>query len=180
MQSELKGGKTKQIRIISLSCPIANGRDVALWLGVDVDQGAYFNFSPAVRPQPVEATVQSFDQFNRGARLLAMSKPAYSQLKKHFKTESSTDKTCSGIVFVSDRKQARLTALDFVTFAAAEESTFKEGELDNEIKKITETSLASALEYGIGILHDGLTIAEISIVKKLYAEKRIRLLIISQ
>jgi hypothetical protein len=30
--------------------PIANGRDVALWLGVDVDQGAYFNFSPAVRP----------------------------------------------------------------------------------------------------------------------------------
>jgi pre-mRNA-splicing helicase BRR2 len=82
MQSELKAQQTgkkavKPIRIVSLSCPIANGRDVAMWLGVDVDSGAYFNFSPAVRPQPIEATVQSFDQFNRPARLLAMAKPAY-------------------------------------------------------------------------------------------------------
>jgi pre-mRNA-splicing helicase BRR2 len=52
MQSELKAAQPKgrPIRIVSLSVPIANGRDVALWLGVDVDQGAYFNFSPAVRP----------------------------------------------------------------------------------------------------------------------------------
>ena len=100
-----------------MSCPIANARDVAMWLGVDVDSGAYFNFSPSVRPQPIEATVQSFDQFNRLSRLLAMAKPAYNQLRKQF---SQGD--CSGIVFVSDRKQARLTALDFVTFTTADEN----------------------------------------------------------
>jgi len=39
------------MRIIGLSCPIANGKDVASWLGVstDPDAGGYYNFSPNVR-----------------------------------------------------------------------------------------------------------------------------------
>jgi pre-mRNA-splicing helicase BRR2 len=36
------------------------------------------------------------------------------------------------------------------------------------------------LEYGIGILHDGLTTAEVSLVKRLYTEGQIRILVISQ
>lgn len=63
MQSELKevtlpGKKEpRPIRMIGLACPIANGRDVAMWLGVSIEAGAYFNFSPAVRPTPIEKSV---------------------------------------------------------------------------------------------------------------------------
>lgn len=98
-----------------------------------------------------------------------MAKPAYNHLKKHFIQGSP----CSGIVFVSDRKQARLTALDFVTFTAADDNPeqFRPEELDRqEFAKVTETSLASSLEYGIGILHDGLTNQEVTLVKRLFTE----------
>lgn len=57
MQNELKDqvvqgkNKARPIRFIGLSCPIANGKDVASWLGVSTDpeEGGYFNFSPSVR-----------------------------------------------------------------------------------------------------------------------------------
>jgi len=45
-----------------------------------------------------------------------MAKPAYNAIKKHTGSQGQS------IVFVSDRKQTRLTALDFVTFTAAEEN----------------------------------------------------------
>lgn len=111
-----------------------------------------------------------------------MAKPAFNQLKKHF--VNSTSNATGGIVFVSDRKQTRLTALDFVTFTAAGDNPdmFKGGQdLDTKVlEKVSETSLASALEYGIGLLHDGLTTAEINLVKRLYSEGTIRLLVISE
>jgi len=47
----------RPIRIVGLSCPIANGKDMALWLGVSIEQGAYFNFSPTDRPTLLEASV---------------------------------------------------------------------------------------------------------------------------
>jgi len=55
-----------------------------------------------------------------------MSKPSYNAVKKHLQhadktIEDGTPET-SAIVFVSDRKQARLTALDFVTFTAGEDN----------------------------------------------------------
>ena len=59
-----------------------------------------------------------------------MAKPAYNHIKKHFAAEeasSSDEREARAIVFVSDRKQARVTALDFVTFATCDEhsSVFK-------------------------------------------------------
>ena len=129
MQSDLT--ESKPIRIVGLACPIANGRDIAMWMGVQMDAGAYFNFPPSVRPQPLEISVQSFDQFSRYARLLAMAKPAFNQIKKHLACEKDGSKESKAIVFVSDRKQARLTALDFVTFTASDEDPyqFKNGAL---------------------------------------------------
>lgn len=113
-----------------------------------------------------------------------MAKPAFNHLKKHFAGAASSASATGGIVFVSDRKQTRLTALDFVTFTAADDSPdmFK-GNQDIDpsvLTKVQETSLASALEYGIGLLHDGLTIAETNLVKRLYTEGLIKLLVISE
>ena len=107
------------MRMLGLSCPVANAKDLAQWLGVstDIEQQCFFNFSPSVRPQPMEVSVLSFEQFNRSSRLLAMAKPAFNQVIRHL--GQSTD--AKALVFVSDRKQVRLTGLDFVTFSAADE-----------------------------------------------------------
>jgi replicative superfamily II helicase len=56
-------------------------------------------------------------------RLLAMQRPAYN----HIKRALSADDDSQALVFVSDRKQARLTALDFTTFINSE-ATRKEKE----------------------------------------------------
>jgi pre-mRNA-splicing helicase BRR2 len=66
-----------------------------------------------------------------------MAKPAFNQVKKQLKISDQAQ----AIVFVSDRKQARLTALDFVTFSAADEKSkeFLTSEIDQRIiKSISE------------------------------------------
>jgi len=80
------------------------------------------------------------------------------------------------MVFVSDRKQARLTSLDFITFAASDEdskrflsltpdSKEEKEYLRNNNAKLSEESLKSTLEYGIGFLHEGLSDGEIDYLK---------------
>ena len=53
--------EARPLRIIGLSCPIANGKDVAAWLGVSLDSDSYFNFAPSARPQPLEASILQYD-----------------------------------------------------------------------------------------------------------------------
>ena len=195
MQSELKEvtlpGKQapRTIRIMGLACPIANGRDMAQWIGVSIESGSYFNFAPTVRPTQIEKSVQTFDQFTRHARLLAMAKPAFNHIKKHFASEMTAEdgmQRSNAIVFVSDRKQARVTALDFVTFATCEENPeqFKNQSLfGNEktvISKFSELSTRRCLEHGIGIIHEGLSKQEVSLMKKLFKEGAIRILLVTQ
>ena len=108
--------------MIGLSCPIANGKDVASWLGVSVDpeEGGYFNFSPSSRPKNLEAVILSFDQFSRTSRFQAMARPAYNSLKRHSESASTEQKS---LIFTSDRKNARLIGLDFVAFCTTDENS---------------------------------------------------------
>lgn len=46
----------KQMRVVALSAPLADARDVALWLGAPAT--TTFNFHPSVRPVPLELHVQ--------------------------------------------------------------------------------------------------------------------------
>jgi hypothetical protein len=46
-----------------------------------------------------------------------MQRPAYNVLKKNLNTRTDSQ----AIVFVADRKQSRLTSLDFITFATSDE-----------------------------------------------------------
>lgn len=56
---------------------------------------------------------QGFNITHNASRLIAMAKPVYNAILKH-----SSHKPV--IVFVPSRKQARLTAIDLLTFTAAE------------------------------------------------------------
>lgn len=119
-----------------------------------------------------------------------MAKPAFNHVKKHLATEAVGKdglKRANSIVFVSDRKQARITALDFVTFATCEENPdlFKNDALigSNEktmISRFSEISTKRCLEHGIGIVHEGLTKAEVALMKKLFKEGAIKVLVVTQ
>jgi len=90
---------------------MANGADVANWFGVK--KNFMFNFRPNVRPVPVEIHFKGFAEKNYCPRMNTMNKPAYNDIKK-FSDGSPT------LIFVSSRRQTRLTALDLISLAANE------------------------------------------------------------
>jgi len=47
------------------------------------------------------------------------------------------------------------------------------------IERLTEKTLISCLEYGIGLIHDGMTDREIAVVKQLFKQDKIRVLVTS-
>lgn len=100
----------RQIRFFGLGLSIADYKEVGEWLGVN--PSLCFNFSPTARPCPVQILIQSFDNTHRPTRIGQMVKHIYPQLKQ-FQKELS-------IIYVSDRKQARLTALDLMALSHAD------------------------------------------------------------
>ena len=63
---------------------------------------------------PLEIAIQSFDIANMEARMQAMARPAYTAVS------AAAAEGKPSILFVPTRKQARLTALDLLTYAAAD------------------------------------------------------------
>ena len=75
---------------------------------------------PGVRPVPLEIVIQSFDIANLEARTSAMARPAYTAVSNTLREAATPADAKSAILFVPTRKQARLTALDLLTYAAAD------------------------------------------------------------
>jgi len=73
-----------------------------------------------------------------------MAKPAYNTLKKHI-VDDNEQAIGQGLVFVTDRKQARLRALDFVNFTLREDNEMQfvgtNGVNKSTIKSFSETVL---------------------------------------
>jgi pre-mRNA-splicing helicase BRR2 len=86
MQNEVE----RKIRIVALSTPLANAKDVANWLGISFP-GNTFNFHPSVRPTPLEIHIQGFDHNNKAVRILAMHRPAYNAMKKALPSTGSRE-----------------------------------------------------------------------------------------
>ncbi|EPS72238.1 hypothetical protein M569_02516, partial [Genlisea aurea] len=154
-----------KIRIVALSTSLANAKDLGEWIGAT--SHGLFNFPPGVRPVPLEIHIQGVDIANYEARMLAMTKPAYTAIVQHAKNGKPA------IVFVPTRKHARLTAVDLMTYSSidGEQSPFllRSGdELDPFVDGIKEPMLKETLKFGVGYLHEGLSIGDQDIVKTLF------------
>ena len=163
----------KSIRIIGAATSVANSRDIAEWIGAS--QNNTFNFHPNVRPVPLEIYIQGFDQPQRQIRLLAISKHIYQGVKQHSKGKPV-------IIFVSDRKQARITAVDLVAMAGADNQakrflTLTAEDLAPFINKVSDLSLKHCLEHGVGFLYEGMNETERNIVERLFESGAIQVLI---
>eukprot|EP01027_Heterolobosea_sp_BB2_P011038 GEZU01016104.1.p1 GENE.GEZU01016104.1~~GEZU01016104.1.p1 ORF type:complete len:2151 (-),score=711.87 GEZU01016104.1:145-6597(-) len=170
ISSQLEG---HTIRIVGLSSSLANAKDIGEWLGATSHN--LFNFPPNVRPVPLEIHIQGFDQYTHSARMLAMSRPTYLFIKNHSAGKPT-------IVFVSSKKQARVTAVELITACAGDEDPkrflhVEEDDLKPHLELIKDNALKHALQYGVGFYHEGMSETEKSVVERLYNAEAIQVLV---
>lgn len=162
------------IRIVALSHSLANARDVGEWLGASAH--GLFNFPPVVRPVPLEIHLHGVDITNFEARMQAMSRPCYSAVLNHAH-RGGTPKPA--LVFVPTRKHARLTALDLLTYAAADGEPHRfrlvgESDMEPYVTRMKDRALQHALRYGVGYIHETMPEAERAVVELLFSSGAIQ------
>jgi antiviral helicase SLH1 len=176
--------KKEDVRIVGMSTAIANAQDLAGWLGV-TETGLY-NFkyfylsqlwcSSAVRPVQLEAYIDGFP--SRGGfceRMAIRNRPAFMAIKTH-----SPDKPV--LIFVSSRRQTRLTAQDLINYCGMEENPKRflhidEDLLEEKLETVRDQNLRQALSFGIGLHHAGLTETDRKLVEELFVTNQIQVLV---
>lgn len=124
---------------------------------------------------PLEAHIQGYPGKHYCPRMATMNKPTYAAITTH-----SPDKPV--LVFVSSRRQTRLTAMDLITHCAGDENPrqwlhMHQQELSNVLRKIKDPSLKHTLTFGIGLHHAGLTDDDKRIVEELFEQVKIQVLV---
>ncbi|KAL6011995.1 activating signal cointegrator 1 complex subunit [Asimina triloba] len=169
----------RAVRFVGLSTALANARDLADWLGVG--ETGLFNFKPSVRPVPLEVHIQGYPGKFYCPRMNSMNKPAYAAICTHSPTKPV-------LIFVSSRRQTRLTALDLiqgikvVKFAASDEHprqflNMTEDALEMILSQVTDQNLRHTLQFGIGLHHAGLNDKDRSLVEELFTNNKIQILV---
>ncbi|XP_072177738.1 U5 small nuclear ribonucleoprotein 200 kDa helicase-like [Diadema setosum] len=167
----------RNIRLVALSSSLANAKDIAQWLGASPTNT--FNFHPNVRPVPLELHIQGFNITHTGSRLIAMVKPTYNAILKHSPTKPV-------VVFVPSRKQTKLTAIDLLTYTAAEEGAenrflhVEKADLEAHLSKVSDETLKEMLSNGIAYLHEGLSEIEQKVVEQLYMSGAVQVVVASR
>ncbi|BCR90755.1 ATP-dependent RNA helicase BRR2 [Aspergillus chevalieri] len=164
------------MRLIGLSVPLSNARDIGEWIGAS--KHTIYNFSPHARPVPLELHIQSFNIPHFPSLMLNMAKPAYQSI-----LQLSPNKPA--LVFVPNRKQTRSSAMDLLGACAADEDEDRflnadVNELAPLLNRINERTLAESLSHGIGYYHEALTPTDKKIVSHLFAIGAIQVLLASR
>ncbi|KAL5077954.1 hypothetical protein RYX36_016938 [Vicia faba] len=163
----------RSVRFVGLSTALANAGDLADWLGVE--EIGLFNFKPSVRPVPLEVHIQGYPGKYYCPRMNSMNKPAYAAICTHSPAKPV-------LIFVSSRRQTRLTALDLIQFAASDEHSrqflnMPEEALQMVLSQVSDQNLRHTLQFGIGLHHAGLNDKDRSFVEELFANNKIQVLV---
>ena len=165
-----------QMRIVGLSVSLANARDIGEW--IDAKKHDIYNFSPHVRPVPLELHIQSYTIPHFPSLMLAMAKPTYLAV-----TQMSANQPA--LIFVPSRKQTRATARDLLTACLADDDEdrflhVEVAQIQKLLERVQEEALAEALSHGVGYYHEALSQSDKRIVKHLYNNGAIQVLIASR
>ena len=185
---------TQKIRIVALSEPLANGNDVADWLGCS--PATVFNFDASARTSPLRIQLNSFvfdDNSSSNSSLLnAMSRPAFLSIVDAFDKNEPTSPT--GLVYVDNRKQARALAVDLLTFTMAESArrVYSSSELPDDFSlfvrgspysdefSVRESALSALLSHGIAYYHESLHSSDKAVVRKLFQDGRLQVVVVAR
>jgi activating signal cointegrator complex subunit 3 len=159
---------------------------VADWIGIH--KLGLYNFKPSVRPVPIKVFFEGFTEKHYCPRMATMNRPAYKAIMTHSRSNPV-------LIFVSSRRQTRLTALDLIAMCAADQQEmalsndhgileFKKPFLHmdpEEIHQISEfikdENLKHTIQFGVGMHHAGLTESDRKIVEELFVKKKIQVLV---
>jgi len=122
--------------------------------------------------------IQSFGIPHFPSLMIAMSKPAYLAIREYSPSKPV-------IIFVSSRRQCRLTADDILTHCNADEKgdQFLNIELDDlqpHLDHISDPGLVETLKHGVGYYHEALDKQDKRIVQRLFESGAIQVLIASK
>ncbi|CAI2180063.1 11144_t:CDS:2 [Funneliformis geosporum] len=164
------------IRIVCLSTSLANAQDLGEWIGATPH--TIFNFHPSVRPVPLEIHIQSYSIPHFASLMMAMAKPTYVAI-----TTYSSDRPA--IIFVPSRKQCRLTAVDLLTFCAADGTPdrffhARANDIENHLNNVNDKALAETLRHGVGFYHEALSKQDKRIVEELFESGAIQVVVASR
>ena len=145
----------QKVRIVGLSTALANAMDLANWLNVHPTAGL-FNFRHSVRPVPLEIHIDGFPGRHYCPRMATMNKPIFQSILTHSPVKPV-------IVFVSSRRQTRLTAKDLMALCVNSASSVELArrflhipETDMEqicANQVMDSQLKLCLSFGIGLHH---------------------------
>ena len=166
----------KNMRIIGLSVPLSNAKDVGEWLGAT--KHTIFNFSPMVRPIGLELHIQSYTIPHFPSLMMAMARPTYQSI-----LQLSPDKPA--LVFVPSRKQVRSTAADLLAACVVDDDDERflnadVADLKPFIDRINERALAESISHGIGYYHEALSTSDKRIVSHLFKIGAIQVMLASR
>ena len=164
------------MRIVGLSVSLSNARDIGEWIGAT--KHTIYNFSPHIRPVPLELHIQSFTIPHFPSLMLAMAKPTYAAI-----LGMAPDKPA--MIFVPNRKQTRATALDLLGACVADddEDRFLHAAIDEIaplLQRVNETALADSISHGIGYFHEALSTNDKRIVSHLYSIGALQVMVASR
>lgn len=165
----------RQIRIVALSLPLADARDVAQWLGCN--SNATFNFHPSVRPLPLELHIQGFNIPHAASRLSSLTKPIYNAIVRHAGARPAA-------VFVPSRRDSRLLAADLLALAAAQGKAARflhanQEEMQKYLDKIQDKMLKETLAAGVSYLHEGVDPDDRRVVQFLVSSGAVQLCVVA-
>lgn len=157
------------VRIVALSDPTANAKDVGHWLGAP--PAAVFSFHPKAVAKDLK--VEVIPALIRGrlhSQSMSLSRPVFSAIRRHF------GKSKHGVVvFVSSRKMARSLALEIIGAAAegGDPDKFiqqRDSAAKELFKQIQTRSLRDCLEFGVGYIHGDLPESDRCTMETLFAD----------
>lgn len=148
-------------------------------MGVKGNSGI-FNFGNGARPLDLDVHLQSFNIPHFPSLMIAMSKPVFLAIKEYAGTNGKPV-----IVFVSSRKQCRLTVDDLLIHAAAsgKEDQFlnvEVEELRRHLEYLSDEGLKECLEKGVGYYHEALSKQDKKIVQRLFESGAVQVLVASK
>lgn len=155
----------RELRLVVLSQPLLNGRDVGEWLGCSKEN--IFNFDPSHRFHPIqEIRLQPFTDSKFVAPL--------SRLCAEFLAQQ---KSSTLLVFVLSRKVAMELTSRLIQLRTLDVVQANADQIDPYLERVSDKSVKQALEQGVGLLFPNMNARDKLIVERLFSNKLIALMI---